>query len=38
LPDREVDEKAREAREAIDSPEGERLRQAEQIGKSRRKA
>jgi hypothetical protein len=38
LPDREVDEKAREAREAIDSPEGESLRQAEQIGKSRRKA
>ena len=38
LPDREVDEKAREAREAIDSPEEESLRQAEQIGKSRRKA
>lgn len=38
LSDLEVDEKAREAREAIDSPEGERLRQAEQIGKSRRKA
>ncbi len=35
---REVDRKAGEARQAIDSPEGEGLRQAEQIGKPRSKA
>ena len=33
IPDRKADRKAREARQAIDSPEGEGLRQAEQIGK-----
>lgn len=33
--DRDVDQKAREARRAVDSPEGESLRRAEQIGKSR---
>ena len=33
--DREVDQKAREARQAIDSSEGEGLRRAEQVGKSR---
>lgn len=33
--DKDVDERAREARRAIDSPEGESLRAAEQVGKSR---
>jgi PRC-barrel domain len=36
--DRSVEESAREAREAIDSPEGAGLRQAEEIGKARSKA
>lgn len=34
-PDKDVDEKAREARRAIDSEEGPSLRAAEQVGKSR---
>ena len=33
IPEREVDQKAQEAREAIDGPEGDSLRRAEQIGK-----
>ena len=33
LGDRQIEEKAEEARRAIDSPEGESLRRAEQIGK-----
>jgi sporulation protein YlmC with PRC-barrel domain len=36
--DPEVERKAREAREAIDGPEGDSLRRAEQIGKERSKA
>ena len=38
IPEREVEQKAQEAREAIDGPEGDRLRRAEQIGKERSKA
>jgi hypothetical protein len=34
----EIEQKAREAREAIDGPEGDNLRRAEQIGKGRSKA
>jgi hypothetical protein len=37
FPEGEGEEKAREARNAIDSPEGVRLREAEEIGKSRAK-
>jgi sporulation protein YlmC with PRC-barrel domain len=37
-PDRQIEEKAREAREAIEGPEGESPRHAEQIGKERGKA
>ena len=38
IPEREVEQKAQEAREAIDGPEGDSLRRAEQIGKERSKA
>jgi len=35
LPNKEVDQKAREARSAIHGPEGESLRRAEDLGKER---
>jgi len=38
IPEREVEQKAQEAREAIDGPEGDSLRRAERIGKERSKA
>jgi hypothetical protein len=33
IPEREVEQKAQEARAAIEGPEGDSLRRAEQIGK-----
>ena len=38
IPEREIEQKAQKAREAIDGPEGDSLRRAEQIGKERSKA
>ena len=38
IPEREVEQKAQEARAAIEGPEGDSLRRAEQIGKERSKA
>jgi PRC-barrel domain len=38
IPERAIEQKAQEAREAIDGPEGDSLRRAEQIGKERSKA
>jgi PRC-barrel domain len=38
IPEREVEQKAQEAREAIDGPEGDSLGRAEQIGTERSKA
>jgi PRC-barrel domain len=38
IPEREVEQKVQEAREAIDGPEGDSLRRAEQIGRERSKA
>ena len=38
IPEREVDQKAQEAREAIDGPGGDSLRRAEQIRKEHSKA
>ena len=37
IPGREIEQKAQEAREAIDGPEGDSLRRAEQIGKEHSK-
>jgi hypothetical protein len=38
IPKRDIEQKAQEAREAIDGPEGDSLRRAEQIAKERSKA
>jgi len=38
IPEQEIEQKAQEAREAIDGPEGDSLRRTEQIGKERSKA
>ena len=38
IPEREIEQKAQKAREAIDGPEGDSLRRAEQIGKEHSKA